>query len=249
MAVQPKLPQKSQPGSEESHLSDMALAMKPHTPSLGADDPNAIIALPNSPFFLRHHRSNWEVSVTLDEPTILPEIAVFVLRPGVNGVRTTGPDEADNMAYRMAVRNEVDNHDWNFIDPAQPIPKECLPPGMPPGGYLRSPDCIHPLTGGTGTRFMEAWSVPGPGDDGVTEFAFHRESYELWKLWLMQSGQIEGPTEKVRKKLAARAGRHLENRQTAGYTNKAVETAAIKAKQDLVDSVRNAVLPTALAAK
>jgi len=250
----PQLPKHPGPAPEQSLIDDMALAMKAYVPDPGSAAPGVLKVAPNSPFWLRHWRGNWQVSTTFDKPMILPEIGIFVLRPGVNGVRTRSKDEDPDMTYRAALRKEVDDHGWNFLDPSTPIPAECLPQtpkgaaDWPEGGYIRCPDCAHPITGRKGTRYLEAWSKPVQGDDGSTEFEWDRATYEKWLLWMVESGQIEEPTQKHLDTLQRTASNHLMERLGRPYASPAIAKMKHDEKRELVARIKKAALPKAVAA-
>lgn len=254
MAVQPPgLPKNEGPAAGQDLIDDMALAMKAYTPSLGTADPRVQRAAPNSPFWLRHWRGNWQVSTTFEKPMLLPEIGIFVLRPGVNGVRTRGKDEDENMTYRAAFRKETDDHGWNFLNPITPVPVDCLPKmpsgaDWPEGGYIRCVDCIHPITGKKGTRYLEAWMKPVAGDDGSTDYEWDLATYEKWLLWLVESGQIDPPTQKHLDKITRTVGNHLKERLSRPYANPEIAKVMHDEKREILARAKKAKLPEKAAA-
>lgn len=193
---------------------------------------------PNNPFLLRHHEGNWRWSTTLEEPTLLPEVTKMVLEPGVNGVRTTNENERDQpqKAYEQAVwRAEKDG--WVYLTPAQPLPAHCVPPGAPTDSYLCEIDCKHPLTTLKGVYHLEVWCQPADTIAGEAQkFTFHRESYERWLLWLVESGQVAPPKPIIGQRMIERAKGHIR-RPIRGLDPevKAERIAALKARLDLIE--------------
>lgn len=172
---------------------------------------------PNEAFFYRHHPANWRISVHLDKPTCLPDITMHVLAPGVNGVRTRNKGEPAEMGHKNSVRDSEDRG-WVYLDPRAPIPADCLPPGVPAGGYLRDLDCKDPLTGQDGLRYVEAWNVPvATLPDDIQQFKFQTPSYERWLVYLVASGQIAPMLPSVLTAMTNRVRGHLERAQTVGY--------------------------------
>lgn len=254
MPVQPpKLPTHHGATPAQAMIDDMALAMKTYAPSLGKADPRVQKVAPNSPFFLRHARGNWQVSTTFKKPMILPELGIFVLRPGVNGVRTRSSGQDDDMTYRAALVKEVNDHGWQFLDPSVPIPPHCLPKtpsgkDWPVGGYIRAVDCVHPITESRGTRYLEAWSKPVAGDDGSTAYEWDLESYEKYLLWLVESGQIAEPEQSHLDKIQRRASNHLKERLGRPYASPEIAKMMHDEKRELVERIKGAKLPKMVAA-
>ena len=200
---------------------------------------NYISIPPNEPFFLRHHPANWRISAHLDTPCVLPEITIHILAPGVNGVRTRDKNEPVEAGYKNSVRAAQDVG-WLYLDPAAPIPEDCLPPGVPAGGYLRDLDCRHPLTLVTGKRYVEAWNVPVVGlPDQDQQFKFQTPSYERWLRFLVESGQIALMNPQILEGLTTRVRGHLERAQTLNLSD-SVRQIFVDRKQKIVDAYQNA---------
>jgi hypothetical protein len=162
------------------------------------------------PFLLRHHPSHWSAeSEGLDGTYWLPEISILPLVPGAHLVKTRKGNEDPSESIKLAVNTDA-NNGWTALDPSTPIPADCLPAGVPVGGYRRPVPCTDPLRGTPGTRHLEAWDVPKqwvPGS-GAQKYVHDRASYNRWRLWLVMQGIIAPPTEDAIQALQqARSGR------------------------------------------
>lgn len=207
----PDLPQR--PAARPTDDADFAGMMEPSAFSAEEIAPRLAVG-PNEPFFLRHHPGNWFPSRFLEGgPFWLPEITVHVLAPGVNGVRTRDKHEPVEAGYRNSVRDGED-HGWVYLSPRAEIPAECLPPGVPSGGYLRDVACQDPRTLASGRRYLEAWQVPAQTVPGEPQrFVFHHESHERWLAWLVRSGLIAPMAPYVAERLARRYTDRIERAQ------------------------------------
>ena len=168
-----------------------------------------IAASPNAEFLLRHHPGVWDAEAEgLETRTWLPDIGKLVLVAGAHLVRTRkeGEDPAESFKHSRQVDGE---NGWTHLDANATIPAECLPEGVPPGGYIRAIQCRDPRTGQLGLRHVEAWEVPAAPRPGAPQrFKFDRGAYNRWRLWLVTSGQIAPPTEDtILEMQAAKAGR------------------------------------------
>jgi hypothetical protein len=232
----PQLPQKQAHKPSEA-VQDLAAMMTPTKFSQVAATA-ALRIRPNRPFLLRHHPAAWRVSTTLKAVTLLPDVTMHVLEPGVNGVRTLDKHEADQpeRAYEQSVfKSERDG--WTYLSARQPVPADCLPAGVPAGGYLRDLDCLDPRTSAKGSRYVEAWMVPTatlPNED--QEFKFDLASYEKWLLWLVESGLIMPPMPQIGARLTARVRAHLDRAHTVPNLSPEVRQARIKARQAIVEA-------------
>ncbi len=232
----PELPKKQAHTSSEA-VQDLAAMMKPTKFSEVAATA-ALRIRPNRPFLLRHHPAAWRVSTTLPAVTLLPDVTMHVLEPGVNGVRTLDKHEADQpeRAYEQSVF-KAERDGWTYLSARQPVPAECLPAGVPPGGYLRDLDCMDPRTSTKGSRYVEAWMVPTatlPNED--QEFRFDLASYERWLLWLVESGLLQPPMRQIGERLTARVRAHLDRAHTVPNLSPEVRQARIEAKRKIVEA-------------
>lgn len=205
-------------------------------PSLGSTRTDAALPIaPNDSFFLRHHPRNWRLSTTLEEPTYLPEVSMMILAPGVNGVRTTDRGEEPHKAYEDAVTRD-ERLGWVFLHPGAPVPTDCLPDGMSPGGYRRELDCRDPVTGRSGVYHLEAWRVPlaGLGDERQ-RFRFDTAAYERWLLHLVESGAVQPMDPSLADAQAARVMQHVERVESSPLPD-AVRERRTAQKQAVADA-------------
>ena len=228
--------------------AQLKAAMRSHEFAAGASAAAVILAPPSFPFFLRHHRENWRVSHASPKSTLLPEVTMFRLAPGANGVRTRNKDEQPDAGYRQALRNEIDKG-WMFLDPSRVIPASCLPSGVSEGSYIRRVECVHPVTLQAGELYLEAWNVPQPAAGSATTFKFDRAAYERWLLWLVESGQIAGPSQDNLDAAKQRAADHLHNRNVAAYGNEEVAKHLRGEAAARLKAASAATLPTVAKAK
>lgn len=207
----PKLPAHRKPAASPTAGPDLAGLMANSNFAAKANAKGVLPIDPNMPFFLRHHPRAWRLSTTFEGAQILlPDVTKHVLEPGVNGVRTRDKDEDVDMGWRNSVRDSLEKA-WTYLDPEDAVPSFCLPGGVSGGGYIRDIDCKGPITRREGKRHVEAWDVPIstlPGD--VQRFRFNTAKYELWLLWLVESGRIQGPNDAILPGLTDRVENHLD---------------------------------------
>lgn len=187
---------------------DLAALMRPVDPWQSSSAARLAVE-PNAEFFLRHHPAQWDADGDgLDAVTWLPDIAPLLLVPGAHLVRTRKKGEDPGKTFEHAM-NVDGNRGWVHLDPNLAIPAECLPPGVPVGGYLRAVPCKGPRTQKEGVRYLEAWNTPQQAVPGRPQrFVFDRGAYNRWRLWLVTSGIIAPPTADVIAEMcAAKAGR------------------------------------------
>jgi hypothetical protein len=206
----PDLPQA--PATASPVVGDLASLMR--GASLGRLGGSALLAIaPNDAFFLRHHPRAWRVSSTLEDPVFLPDVTKHVLAPGCNGVRTLGEHDEPSQAYEDSVHS-AEKKGWLYLSPLDPVPADCLPAGVPEGGYLRALDCRHPLTRQAGQHHVEAWCVPiATLPDEDQQFRFDVASYERWLRYLVLSGQVAPPNERVVETMRSRVREHVARTQ------------------------------------
>lgn len=210
----PKLPDHRKPAASPTAGPGLAGLMANSNFAHKANAKGVLPIDPNVPFFLRHHPRAWRLSATLSEyfgqEILLPDVLMHVLAPGVNGVRTRDKDEDVDMGWRNSVRDSLEK-DWTYLDPEDVVPSFCLPLGVSGGGYIRDIDCKGPITRREGKRHVEAWNVPIstlPGD--IQRFRFDTAKYELWLLWLVESGRIASPNDAILPGLTDRVENHLD---------------------------------------
>lgn len=193
-------------------VTEMALAgmMRPSRLGQVAAGVSRVTIAPNDAFFLRHHPRAWRVSSRLEQPTLLPDVTKHVLAPGVNGVRTLSENDLPEAAYEDSVHS-ASKRGFVYLSPIAQVPEGCFPAGVPPGPYIREIDCVHPLTHRPGIYHAEAWQVPiATLPDETQQFRFDTASYERWLEWLVLSGQVAPPNERVIQTLRDRVKEHVE---------------------------------------
>ena len=117
----------------------------------------------------------------------LPVQVRIVGSPGAGMVRTVNRGEAKSEKWRY-VKSEERERGATIIDPQEPIPAECLPEGVPAGGYLRVCDVLW--RGNAGERHLTPWDVANEVPGAPVKWTFNREKYALWLWWLVASGRV-----------------------------------------------------------
>jgi hypothetical protein len=205
-------------GGSAPSVSSLLAQMQPGR----ADEIGSAFRLPIRPnvrFFLAHTPEEWEpevvkgtvAGVELDGVFWLPGVARRVLEPGAALIRTRQKGEPVEATYQHAL--EVSRREgWVWLDPTRHIPAECLPAGVPAGGYWRTMPCIDPRTKQTGDHHFEVWNLPAETlPNRRQRFDFHRESYNRWRAWLVLTGQVKPPLdyllESIRNRMRDRVDR------------------------------------------
>jgi hypothetical protein len=173
---------------------------------------------PNVRFFLAHTPEEWDpepvkgtvAGVELDGVFWLPGVAPRVLEPGAALIRTRGQQEPVEATYQHAM--EVSRREgWVWLDPVRHIPAECLPPGVPAGGYWRTMPCIDPRTRQVGDYHFEVWKLPAETLPGRRQrFDYHRPSFNLWRAWLVLTGQVKPPLDFLLESIRGRMAERVE---------------------------------------
>lgn len=226
-------------------VAEAALAgmMRPSRFGQAAVAAGRVVIAPNDPFFLRHHPRAWRVSVTLPEPTFLPDVTMHIIAPGVNGVRTLSEGDLPEAAYEDSVHTGQ-KRGFTYLSPIAPIPADCLPPGVPSGPYIRELECVHPLTHRPGVYHVEAWNVPIETlPDEQQQFKFHLQSYERWLAYLVLSGQIAPPNERVAQTLRDRVREHVERTKLLNVAPD-IRDEFVRRKQEIADRYAAAKAPS-----
>lgn len=216
-------------------------------PSKSLSSAQALAMAPTSPFLLKHHWSGWEVaSEGLDEATWLPQIKRHTLRPGANHTRTLRVGQPPEDAYRDGVA-EDSRAGWTFLE-QHPLHPDHRPASVGEGPYMREAPCRDPRTGATGTAYVEAWQVPlptMPGDEDGQRFRYDRGSYNRWRLWLVESGQIAPPQPHVLAKIRSRYEARVPRAQSTQYPTTDMQARMVQAAQAVVDQHESAAVPEA----
>ena len=215
--------------------TDLAGLMRSSTFAAAADRSNLLQVRPNQAFFLRHHLNAWRVSTTLATPLLLPDVTKMVIAPGVNGIRTRRKNEQPEATYIDAVM-KAQRKSWTFLNPADPIPAECLPEGVPPGSYIREMDCQGLIVRTVGIYYAEAWEVPiATLPDKKQRFRFDTPKYERWLRFLVESGQIQPPIDGILAALQDQVQDHADRVETMNL-NESVRTKWMKFRQAIADN-------------
>jgi hypothetical protein len=186
---------------------------------------------PNVRFFLAHTPEEWDpepvkgtvAGVELDGVFWLPGISKRVLEPGAALIRTRQKGEPVEATYEHA--QEVSRRmGWVWLDPNRHLPAECLPPGVPAGGYWRAMPCIHPQTQQQGDYNFEVWNLPAETLPGRTQrFAYHRASFNLWRAWLVLTGQVKPPLDFLLESIRGRMAERVERARALPLPDTALE--------------------------
>ena len=236
MAIPQTIAHKSAPGADV-----LASLMRPESPETDGTEPLQMPA--SAPFLLCHHPKNWEVEGEgLEAATWLPVIDVRLVQPGTHGMHTRKKGEAPSEAYKDSVVRDS-TRGFQFVDPATSIPAECLPEGVPVGGYRRPVPCRDPRTGTAGLRHLEAWDVPRqyvPGA-GPQKTRHDRAAYNRWRLWLVTSGTIAPPSDDVLQAIQqSRSGRAA---RIAARNPGEIRAAKVAEEKAVTDALETAAIP------
>jgi hypothetical protein len=172
--------------------------------SASTDAKPSMLASLRPDFMLQHHANAWEVATEgLSEPTWVPQLSPRPILVGANGIRTTRPGEAKDMAYRTALaedeRQGVQTIDKN--DPRARVEGDSAS-ALGEGTYVRSIFVVDPKTRGEGLRHIEAWDVPQETPSGIRQsFAYDRAAYNRWRVSLVVRGVINAPLAGVKSAL------------------------------------------------
>lgn len=164
---------------------------------------------PMPAFRLRFRADLWEVvTVGLEAPALVPQLSCLWLQPGCQGVfGITDKRSAEDVAQLAARKSE--DKGFRVLDPHAPIPLECLPPGVDPGGYLRAKPCIG-QNKVAGVRHHEAFVTFESQFEGMAREVWHMGPRNRWLVWLVSQGVFGTPSAEV----LARLGRHAEDAYT-----------------------------------
>lgn len=157
-------------------------------------------AAPTAPFvYLASAESGSVKSAGLKEPTWLPELAIFRLEPGVQGVEVIKEGAPRASAWALALEQRR-REGWVVLDPSENIPAEFLPPGEPAGPYWRADDCYHLRSGVGGKRYREVFStrLPSRRESAPPRWTFDRERFNRWLAWMVETGAVPSPDEMTR---------------------------------------------------
>ena len=202
---------------------------------------------PDKPFVLMAHPASGSVQTEgLDKPTWLPELAMFRLEPGVQGVRTLRKGESAIDAFKGAADALERDEGWVIIPSNRPIPGDFTSDGVPLKTYVVDRPCYHRASGLEGTTHVEFYARRVPtrrtSDPVKWEHESMRAKKNRWILSLIQQGVIPVPDEwcirdrtKDAQKWADQQASIEDPQKRKDYTSRASE---------LVKMYRDAVVPT-----
>lgn len=194
---------------------------------------------PSERFFLRHWPREWECEEVDGSPVWLPILGPHLLKPGTTNIRTLAKHEAHrpHLAYEFSVMSSR-RDGWIYIDPDTAVPDDCLPDGVPEGGYLRSLDCVS-RSGIAGEKWVEAWEVPVPTLPGEPQrWRFDRASYNRWRKHLVDSEQVPAPDAEWLTMKRDTVSKHLRRTKAKPLPTdlRAEMVAKHQARLDMIDS-------------
>lgn len=231
----PSLPSNLQRVPQGMGSPDLAGLMRPSEFAQAASTANLLQINPNQPFFLRHHPNAWRVSTTLAVPLLLPDVTKHVIAPGVNGIRTRGKHEPPEATYRSAIMDQTMKH-WTYLDPAAPIPANCLPDGVPAGSYIREMGCQGLIVRAIGKYYAEAWQVPIQTlPNAKQRFRFDSHKYERWLRFLVESGQIAPALDGILEAKRSQVRDHRDRVETMNL-NEAIAKKWLGVRQVILDN-------------
>jgi hypothetical protein len=162
-------------------------------------------AVPNAPFvYLASAESGSVQTAGLEEPTWLPELAIFRLEPGVQGVEVIKEGAPRASAWALALEQRR-REGWVVLDPSQNIPDEFLPPGEAAGPYWRADSVYHLRSGVSGQRYREVFAqrLPARRESAAPRWSFDKERYNRWLAWMVTEGNVPSPDEMTRDEVLA----------------------------------------------
>ena len=166
---------------------------------------NTLNLRPSAPFVYLASVESGSVRVEgLEEPTWLPELAMFRLNPGVQGVEVIRDGQPRQSAWAMALEARR-REGWVVLDPGLSIPAEYLPEGEPAGPYWREEIVYHQRTGIGGKAYREVWSqrLPSRRPTAPPRYSFDKASYNRWLSWMVGQDLVPAPDAMARDEILA----------------------------------------------
>lgn len=239
------------PGSNESTntspdiASALANSFKPAGEQIFAEQQRHL-GDPSPAFLLRHHPKNWLlVTEGLDGPTLIPEFCRWGIVVGSHGIRTVDEGQAPVKMFQRAKR-VAEDEGWYFADPGEALRENEVPPGLPPGGYLRAVD-VRDRTGRRGKSYQEVWDVPyAPFADEPVSYrrnAEARGAYNRWCLRMLQEGRVRPPHPAVVERLKGRMERRLGRVLSLTNLNEKVRDERASEVKGRIDKLETAANP------
>jgi hypothetical protein len=118
--------------------------------------------------------------------------------PGVNGYTGSDAWKTDQELLDngvVAVREDLNRLGRWLIPWRAAIPTPFLPPGSPPGGYLRSTTVADPAKRRIGKRYHLPWEALVPQGEDPAKVRFDRARYGCWLAYLAKRGELPVPSE------------------------------------------------------
>lgn len=191
---------------------------------------NRLPGRPRARFVLAHHPDSWEFI----DGAWLPQLKTIPLIPGVNGCRQ-GPD--GHLPVLVALRQDR----WTPIDDQIAIKITDPDTGkiVDDAGYLLE------WEGRRGPHYSDAWCTPmllGSGRNASVDWStgFDVAGYNVWRLWLVESGTIEKPSPAVMAQLLKVQEKRASRRINESHDGNPHIQAHVKAEMDKLEAMRSA---------
>lgn len=204
---------------------------------------------PDPLFLLSASADRYEVIVINGEPELVPILSRHPIAPGFNGITTRPKMDFDPSEDTEAFRAKLARKGEVVIPLTLNVPRACLPPGAPEGGYLRRME-VKPHVNATKTitHHHEVWETITAGRKGAAQRDYNQPLFAAWRLWLRDEGHVPGPSEAVKTRLIRAAETGLTQRRTtpsADANLKAEQIAAAQARLELAQNAHSAARPKA----
>lgn len=142
------------------------------------------LVTPNYPFLWAVSSAEWEVVQVGKEWKLLPQMRLIELKPGVNGVDCPRPNQPLTPDHFQRRLQKLKREGAVLLNPDAPIPTECLPKDVGPGGYRR---ILHGRnrSGDAAIHHHDAWTTFRRMPNGDLRPVFHRDLYNAWRIHLL----------------------------------------------------------------
>lgn len=234
------VPGEIQPTERQSNAApDFNALLRGALPS--AEDVDVIAAKPGDPWIFVHNPEHWEVESVGGKAVMLPQLTKIKLSPGMNHV-STKKQGADATEHLRLCFQELVGRGLTILDVGRDVPAAVMP-ALPKSakvrGYIAEYRAKDPDSSIAGTAHMEAWDVPTKTPPRQRQrFAYDRERFNAWRLYLVESGQVQPcPSSLANAEIARAKSRHMRRLATA-YTPdvKEIKLAESKAAIELAES-------------
>lgn len=212
---------------------------------------NTLNLPPSAPFVYLASVESGSVRVEgLEEPTWLPELALFRLNPGVQGVEVIRDGQPRSAAWAMALEQRR-REGWVVLDPSLEVPAEYLPEGEAVGPYWREEKVYHQRTGIGGVAFREVWSqrLPSRRSTAPPRWSFRKDLFNRWLAWMVGQDLVPSPDAMAREEVLAQLEAWSSSQsRIVDSTLRAQRDAVVSNRLELHRSAR-VIDPAALAGK